>query len=775
MAIYTNKIKTHRGIGLIEILIATVVVAVGLMSVGSLQSNLMSSSGESKTRTEAIKLAEAKLEGLRNNIIKTSTDPSKSSFDVDLAQTTTANDPPITGSNATFSRSWSITDATAPNRKNISVKVTWAEASASNAEKAEKTVNMVSELVWADPGKATDYATGGNGMSGKAHSPNNNSSETSGTQFDRDQITGETALNDGSNLLKYDDGKGHIYLLDLNGKALIKFNGGVIHTIKGNVYNNAVEEPLSTPTDYTVTFSDLAHCVFPVTIGKSDYICYFGGDCSNDGSGCSSTTSTAVSGGWYGKVGLIEKTSNYFHNKKVCFAEDIASEVALTAATTARFYSTQRLDANNVVVSSEGINQSFACQDFLVVESTGKKNDCHLFQNSSVLSVPSSAVQRTLVEPKTSNPNVSLAENVSSCGTTVTYTISGGISGDQANLVSVFVNGNSCPSTVVNNAYSYSCAITTVNTTSSLTITATGGNVTPDSTVLPVSTSQTSITGPTLVANTLTPVTTNYHITGTISGNLASSVVLSLSGGICTKPSNNSYDCAITSTPTTVTINASGGNVTPSNATVSLADVANVSGPNFVAASSTSLIYIITGHITGSQAASVTLSMNNNNGVCLNLLGNYTCTTILLPPGTVTINATGGNVSPSSASVTLAGVINITGGPSFNADNLASCNVTVTGNISQGILAKSPGNGAVKVRFSKSSPSGTGSCDKIKVGLIYTYSCNVGSVNNSGQVTISGDNVTVNILDILGPPNPVPVSCTGNSLILTGPNLITTN
>jgi type IV pilus modification protein PilV len=296
MAFYTNKIKTQRGIFLIEVLIATVVVAVGLLSLASLQGGLMSSSGESKARTEAVMLAEAKLEEFRNNIIK---------GDYDAVVSGTDPNNPITGTNATFARSWIIIDKTAPSRKNISVKVTWAEASASDTQKAEKTVNMVNELVWSDPGKATDYSTKGNGLSAKAQSPNNNSSNADATQFNLSQITGETALNDGSNILKYDDGKGHLYLLDSTGKTLIKFNGGVSHTIKGRVYQGVVSHgtpSLLTLTDYPVTFSDLAYCVFPVTSGQSDYICYFGGDCSHGGSDCSITTTdptlyTAVSGG----------------------------------------------------------------------------------------------------------------------------------------------------------------------------------------------------------------------------------------------------------------------------------------------------------------------------------------------------------------------------------------------------------------------------------------------------------------------------------------------
>ncbi len=693
MAIYIKKIKNgQHGFFLIEVLITTVVVAIGLLSLASLQGGFMSSSGESKARTEAVMLAEAKQEQFRNNIIKGNYE----------AVASGSENGPITGTNATFSRSWVVSTTTAPGRKKISVTVTWYHDEASDAEKVDKTVNLFSELVWFDTNTATDYATNGNGLTGKIQSPNNNSSAVGETAFDRSEITGEVALNDGSNLIKYDDNEGHVYLLDAAGNALIKFNGGVIHAIKGKVYSGTVSggtPSLSPLTAYPVTFSDLAYCVFPVTTGQSDYICYFGGDCSNTGSGCPNETETddysVVFGGWYGKVGLLETSSTDFHNKKVCFAEDIASDVSLTATTTARLYATQRLNADNVVTRLEGINQSFACQDFLVVSATGNSNDCHYFKNYPGVSVPSSSVQRPLGVDDEGDPipNESLPVDSSSCGTTVTYTINGGIVGNQSNLVSVFVDGNSCAITAENNVYGYSCTIKTVNTKTSLTITANGGNVTPATTEL--ENLQSSMTGPTLIADSADPVITTYSITGVISGDLASQGIPALSGGTCTKAVNvdgvtYTYTCTITTTPTTVTITASGGNVTlaaGSVAQVTLAGVANLSGPNFV----------------------------------------------------------------------------------VTAPNADSCMVTVTGNIHEGISAKDPGNGAVKVSYSKSSPSGTGSCTKTNANDIYTYICAVGSVNNSGSVTISGNNVTV------GTPNTVTVSCTTTTLILTGPNLTTTN
>jgi Tfp pilus assembly protein PilV len=766
MAMYTNKIKKQQGVGLIEVLIAAVMVAVGLMALTSLQGGLMHSSGESKARSEAVKLAEAKLEEFRNNINKTS-------FDIDLALTDPAGTDSINGTHATFARSWIITDLASPDRKNIRVNVTWGDAS------PDETVNMVSQVVWANPGKATDYATDGNGLAAKAPSPNNNSSATPGKQFDLEQIDGEVPLNDGSGLTQYKDNSDHIYLLDATGKSLIQFNGGIIHTIKGHVWQGNVGNgnnptiSLSALTDFPVTFSDLAYCVFPVTPGESDYICYFGGDCTDQGSGCpakddSSIAYEAVSGGWYGKVGLIETSKDALHNKKVCFAEDIAGTGIETATTTARFYSTHRLNASNNVVGSEGINQSFACQDFLVVGQNGNSNNCNLFQNYPNLSVPSSSVNRTLGPGE---KNVSLAENISSCGSTTTYTVIGAITGNQAELVQVFINGNGCTVTNDSGVYSYQCTITVVNSTASITISAINGEVTPNAIVLDVSPSQPNLTGPTLVADNADATETEYHITGAISGIQADLVTISLSNEDCTITPNTDgvsydYDCVITTEPTTITINASGGNVSPSSGTVSLANVAYVAGPNFTAVAATSMDYTITGAITGGQANSVTLDLTD--GLCTNHLNNtYTCTITSLP-GVVTINATGnGTVQPSSATVTLTGVASISG-PQFSTN--ATCSVTVSGEIAagQGNTYKVDDATVTATTSANNIPIG---CNKTKAsGNIYTYNCNVGTVPDGGSVTIGGTNISI------GTGNPVTVDCMGSSSvsITTGPKLTTT-
>lgn len=770
MASYTNSFNKQRGVGLIEALIAALMVAVGLMALTAMQGGLMHGSGESKTRTEAVKLAEAKLEELRNNI-------SKDDYD-DIGDS--AADESINGSNSTFTRSWTVSTATNPDRKNINVTVTWGNG-------ADETINMVSEVSWGNPGKATDYATDGTGLAGKAPSPNNNSSSAAGTHFNLDEINGETPLNDGSNLLKYTDASGYIYLLDTSGNALIRFNGGVIHTIKGNIWAGSLTKKgktttatLTALTSYPVTFSDLAYCVFPVTTGESDYICYFGGDCNNGGSGCvnqdNNVSYEAVDGGWYGKVGLIETADASFHNKKVCFAEDIAGSGVETATTTARQYSTKRLDANNNADTTEGINQSYACQDFLVVDQNGNSNDCSYFANNSDLSVPSSSVYRTLGP---SDINTAQSENVSSCGSTTTYTISGSISGDQASLVQVYINGNGCTSTNTSGVYTYQCSITVDDSTSSLTLTAINGDVTPASTDISVSTSQTSVTGPTLIANSSTVSQKTYQITGTITGNQASSVTISLTGGSCSKTANAdssySYTCTITTTPTTVTLSASGGNVelaTGSSASVSLGDSTTVTGPNYIAAAAVSMSYTITGSVTGANANSVNFSLTG--GSCTNNNNNtYTCT-ISTTPTTVTINASGANVTPSSGTVTLSGTTPVTG-PTFAAGNLTSCSVTIVGNISKGsekgakdVIASK--NDQVTVTATPTSSSST-TCTKTNASGTYSYSCSF-TTTDGNTVTIGGDFVTVSTVNN-GGSNPLTVNCTNSSVSYIGPSMVT--
>jgi len=156
-------IKKQKGIGFIEVLVATVIVAGGLLALASMQGNFYSSSGESKARSEAIVLAEQKMEEFRNNVVEGNYD-AITQLDVGDAETST-------GKNTSFSRYWTVTDVTDPTRKQVVISVAWAGGN----------VEIESEIAFIDPADSvalSAFGDGSTGGQGKAPGPGNNASES---------------------------------------------------------------------------------------------------------------------------------------------------------------------------------------------------------------------------------------------------------------------------------------------------------------------------------------------------------------------------------------------------------------------------------------------------------------------------------------------------------------------------------------------------------------------------------------------------------------------
>lgn len=364
--------KKIQGIGLVEVLVATVVIALGLMSVASMQGNFMSNSADNKARSVALALAEQKIEEFKDNI-------NIADFNAHAAGTESDTPNGGAGANATYTRTWVITDAGDPDdlddpvRKKIAVNVAWGDAT-------DEQVNLTGEVVWADPGKAAIEADAadGNGTGGLAPSPNNNSS-----------ILGEDADDDGNftkividtdfnpNLKQGRDIKGQTTLVDDSGTLLTCF-GGVLHQIKGEVLT------VNSLSNINVAISPYGYCEFNRTTGK--YICFYCGNCkemSSDINGCETSGSNPISneigaGGWYGKVGLKGVGDTASLKEKVCFSEQLLNVDA--EAATGREYVSRRVtvDGNDQITSevSEGINQSFDCQNFLIVNSSPSGTPC---------------------------------------------------------------------------------------------------------------------------------------------------------------------------------------------------------------------------------------------------------------------------------------------------------------------------------------------------------------------------------------------------------------
>ncbi len=132
---------TQKGIGIIEVLITTLVVALGLLAVASLQGNLMGSSAANKTRSEAKSLCENRLEQLRDPILQGATTSTTASEFNGLgmaspavvtgtapARTGVTTETGITGTNETFTRVTTVTELSNPTRKQISIVCSWGNA-----------------------------------------------------------------------------------------------------------------------------------------------------------------------------------------------------------------------------------------------------------------------------------------------------------------------------------------------------------------------------------------------------------------------------------------------------------------------------------------------------------------------------------------------------------------------------------------------------------------------------------------------------------------------
>ena len=171
------KFDKQKGIGLIEVLVTMLVIAIGLLAVASLQGSLMFNSGNNKIRSEALTRAEELIEQLRNNI-----EVGEAGGDGYIGDNApgTFNDA-IVGTNADFTRFWNISDTGSflgPSRKKISVLVGWdADGNGESGATDDERVVLVSEMAWNSPNKSATAAAAASGGTGAVPSPRQNASE----------------------------------------------------------------------------------------------------------------------------------------------------------------------------------------------------------------------------------------------------------------------------------------------------------------------------------------------------------------------------------------------------------------------------------------------------------------------------------------------------------------------------------------------------------------------------------------------------------------------
>ncbi|MGR9046247.1 MAG: type IV pilus modification PilV family protein [Gammaproteobacteria bacterium] len=366
----------QKGIGLIEVLVATIVIALGLMAVASLQSNLMLGSGDNKIRAEAQTLAEAKIEQFRNNI-------DSAGYNALAAGNYTDPGNPIAGKNASFNRSWVVAGGNAPARKTITVTVGWDSDRDGDIDNADDKVLASTEMAFIDPAKSAMYATEQeSGGIGATPSPRQNASEdvasqqvlgqpassvSSGTPGSTSTVTVTvtdpdpngggtstvtlTQIAPGSHyyatadtsLFFVDPGVIAVFICEGSSCTYIQNHfGGVVHRIAGTVYSTS---PAGlTHIQVAWTSSDVNACYNgPITqtpasgslqYNSRPYECVLAGNCDATADGVnrcypdSQVSDAQIAardvgpGGEFGDVGLLGVIDSGGNREQVCFLED---------------------------------------------------------------------------------------------------------------------------------------------------------------------------------------------------------------------------------------------------------------------------------------------------------------------------------------------------------------------------------------------------------------------------------------------------------------------
>ena len=166
-----TKLPKQRGFTLIEALTALLVTAFGMLAIGALQTTLSYNSDVAKQSSEAVRLAQLKIEELRA-YEQTAADGAGNKFDytddvVSGADTVS----PSSGSyvtNTSYARTWTVTGNGTDLQKWIRVTVNWADRNG-----ATQTVALQSVIGRADVAAIGTLAVGPGGT--KVRTPKNRS------------------------------------------------------------------------------------------------------------------------------------------------------------------------------------------------------------------------------------------------------------------------------------------------------------------------------------------------------------------------------------------------------------------------------------------------------------------------------------------------------------------------------------------------------------------------------------------------------------------------
>ena len=356
----TIKKPNQNGFILVEALVALIVVAVGILGIGKMNALLLQGTGVSKTRAEAIQLAQDRVETARNFNLQAGC------TDANLANASTN----VTGVNANFTvaTSYPASDTT---WKAIEVCVTW-DGGACNA--VGNRVVLRSVISCAGMGTSAQVGTGSaSGTRGGFIKTPTGRGTVGGGSYTPGSVPGTANNIDGINVpdntSTYVRDDGVRELIDtVTGKVLLTVGklgceneAPQFSTISGKVYVEAKNgDPIVTESNLYVLSSDASYCTklpyqndWVLPSGSSGnnikyfytyYQCYIGAE-------------------WWGNIGLV-RIDNANANNRVCVGSPVNSNTSTlfskhSQLSTNRAYRGYREIGNNTgIYETKGIGES---------------------------------------------------------------------------------------------------------------------------------------------------------------------------------------------------------------------------------------------------------------------------------------------------------------------------------------------------------------------------------------------------------------------------------
>ncbi len=155
----TNRSRSNaRGFSLIEALIALLVLSFGMLAIAGFQVTLSRSSDLAKQRSEAVRLAQQKMESLRayGRVDPPPIgSPAVVNYTNDVVSGPPVGFPDVTTTNADFTRTWTVTANATNTEKWINVQVAWTDRTGQ-----AQTVQLLSVISKFDPQDVGTLATG---------------------------------------------------------------------------------------------------------------------------------------------------------------------------------------------------------------------------------------------------------------------------------------------------------------------------------------------------------------------------------------------------------------------------------------------------------------------------------------------------------------------------------------------------------------------------------------------------------------------------------------